>query len=87
MKKKSTENYKAIPYVTTLLSTSLWTFYGALKGADGLLVTTVNAAGVAFQLTYVTLFIIFAPKRKKVILFLSKLSLIFFLRISPKYCP
>ncbi|XP_022961545.1 bidirectional sugar transporter SWEET16-like [Cucurbita moschata] len=66
VKKKSTENYKAIPYVTTLLSTSLWTFYGALKGADGLLVTTVNAAGVAFQLTYVTLFIIFAPKRKKV---------------------
>lgn len=74
VKKKSTENYKGIPYVTTLLSTSLWTFYGLLK-PDGLLVTTVNGAGVLFQLSYVILFIIFAPKDKKVILSLS-LSLI-----------
>lgn len=65
VKKKSTENYKGIPYVTTLLSTSLWTFYGLLK-PDGLLVTTVNGAGVLFQLSYVILFIIFAPKDKKV---------------------
>ncbi|XP_038880132.1 bidirectional sugar transporter SWEET16-like [Benincasa hispida] len=65
VKKKSTENYKGIPYVTTLLSTSLWTFYGILK-PDGLLVTTVNGAGVVFQLSYVTLFIIFAPKHNKV---------------------
>lgn len=66
VKKKSTENYKGIPYVTTLLSTSLWTFYGILK-PDGMLVATVNAAGVVFQLSYVILFLIFAPKPKKVI--------------------
>ncbi|KAF7137169.1 hypothetical protein RHSIM_Rhsim07G0192200 [Rhododendron simsii] len=61
VKKKSTENYKAIPYITTLLSTSLWTFYGLLK-PGGLLIVTVNAAGAVLQFVYVTLFLIYAPK-------------------------
>ncbi|KAL5565990.1 hypothetical protein UlMin_029154 [Ulmus minor] len=65
VKKKSTENFKGIPYVTTLLSTSLWTFYGLLK-PNGLLVVTVNAAGATLQLIYVTLFLIYAPKDKKI---------------------
>ncbi|KAL4377652.1 hypothetical protein GQ457_02G036470 [Hibiscus cannabinus] len=65
VKKKSTENYKGVPYITTLLSTSLWTFYGIIN-PDGLLVMTVNGAGAIFQLTYVILFIIYAPKAKKV---------------------
>ncbi|KAJ9180284.1 hypothetical protein P3X46_008551 [Hevea brasiliensis] len=65
VKKKSTENYRGVPYITTLLSTSLWTFYGLLN-PDGLLVVTVNGTGVAFQFIYVTLFLIYAPKDKKV---------------------
>ncbi|XP_059439588.1 bidirectional sugar transporter SWEET16-like [Corylus avellana] len=65
VKKKSTENYKSIPYITTLLSTSLWTFYGLLK-PGGLLVWTVNGAGVIFQFIYVTLFLIYAPNHLKV---------------------
>ncbi|GMY21781.1 SWEET sugar transporter [Fagus crenata] len=65
VKKKSTENYKGTPYITTLLSTSLWTFYGLLN-PDGLLVTTVNGAGIVFQFIYVTLFLIYAPKDKKI---------------------
>ncbi|XP_058226155.1 bidirectional sugar transporter SWEET16-like isoform X5 [Rhododendron vialii] len=64
VKKKSTENYKAIPYITTLLSTSLWTFYGLLK-PGGLLIVTVNAAGAVLQFVYVTLFLIYAPKNIK----------------------
>ena len=65
MKKKSTENYKGIPYITTLLSTSLWSFYGILK-PGGLLVLTVNGAGAVMQLIYVTLFLVYAPKEVKV---------------------
>ncbi|KAK3041928.1 hypothetical protein RJ639_002236, partial [Escallonia herrerae] len=65
VKQKSTENYKGLPYITTLLSTSLWTFYGLLK-PDGLLVVTVNGAGAALQFIYVTLFLIYAPKDTKV---------------------
>ncbi|KAJ9557158.1 hypothetical protein OSB04_011772 [Centaurea solstitialis] len=64
VKTKSTEDYKGIPYITTLLSTSLWTFYGLIK-PGGLLVVTVNAVGSGFQLIYVVLFLIYAPKRKR----------------------
>ncbi|MBA0729257.1 hypothetical protein Golax_020565, partial [Gossypium laxum] len=65
VKKKSTENYKGVPYITTFLSTSLWTFYGIMN-PDGLLVVTVNGAGAIFQLIYVILFLVYAPKDKKV---------------------
>ncbi|XWS42365.1 hypothetical protein CRYUN_Cryun16bG0008300 [Craigia yunnanensis] len=65
VKKKSTENYKGVPYITTLLCTSLWTFYGIIN-PDGLLVMTVNGVGAIFELIYVTLFLIYAPKDKKV---------------------
>ncbi|KAK0598934.1 hypothetical protein LWI29_000852 [Acer saccharum] len=65
IKKKSTENYKGVPYITTLLSTSLWTFYGFMK-PGGLLVMTVNGAGAVLQFTYVTLFLIYAPRDKKI---------------------
>ncbi|KAK6121143.1 hypothetical protein DH2020_045131 [Rehmannia glutinosa] len=65
VKKKSTENYKGLPYITTLLSTSLWTFYGLLK-PGGLLVVTVNGAGAALHVAYVILFLIYAPKSIKV---------------------
>ncbi|KAJ6876706.1 SWEET16a [Populus alba x Populus x berolinensis] len=64
VKRKSTENYKGAPYITTLLSTSLWTFYGILK--PDILVVTVNGAGAIFQLTYVILFLMYAPKDKKI---------------------
>ncbi|CAI0404971.1 unnamed protein product [Linum tenue] len=62
---KSTEDYKGVPYIITLLSASLWTFYGLLK-PDGLLIVTVNSAGAIFQTIYVILFITYAPKQKKV---------------------
>ncbi|KAM3704753.1 hypothetical protein ACB098_03G029100 [Castanea mollissima] len=65
VKKKSTENYKVLPYITTLLSTCLWTFYGLLK-PDGFLVLTVNGIGAVFQFIYVALFLIYAPADKKI---------------------
>ncbi|KAB5529199.1 hypothetical protein DKX38_019280 [Salix brachista] len=64
VKMKSTQNYKGAPYITTLLSTSLWTFYGLLK--PEILVVTVNGAGAIFQLTYVTIFLVYAPRDKKI---------------------
>ncbi|GAB2218692.1 hypothetical protein Droror1_Dr00001919 [Drosera rotundifolia] len=65
VKKKSTENYNGLPYISTLLSTSLWTFYGLLK-PGGLLVVTVNGAGTILQLIYVVLFLTYAPRDKKI---------------------
>ncbi|RZC53089.1 hypothetical protein C5167_011956 [Papaver somniferum] len=65
VKKKATENFKGIPYICTLLSTSLWTYYGLLK-PDGMLIVTVNGAGAVLQVIYVTLFIIYAPRDSKI---------------------
>ncbi|KAK9735478.1 hypothetical protein RND81_04G208100 [Saponaria officinalis] len=63
--KKSTANYKSSPYISTLLSTSLWTFYGLLK-PGGTLIVTINGVGAILQLIYIILFIVFAPKDKKI---------------------
>ncbi|WOK96124.1 Crotonase superfamily [Canna indica] len=65
VKKKSTESFKGLPYITTLLSTSLWCFYGLLK-PGGLLVVTVNGVGTVMQAIYVTLFLVYAPKDTRV---------------------
>ncbi|CAL4922565.1 unnamed protein product [Urochloa decumbens] len=64
VRNKSTEDFRWLPYVTTLLSTSLWTFYGLLK-PGGLLVVTVNGAGAALEAAYVTLYLIYAPRETK----------------------
>lgn len=58
-------NYEGIPYVTTLLSTALWTYYGLLK-SGGLLIVTVNGTGSVMQATYVIFFLIFAPMKTRV---------------------
>lgn len=67
MKNKSSENYKGVPYVTTLLSASFWTFYGSLDPDDGLLIITVNAFGVGSQAMYLILFLFYSSKERKVI--------------------
>ncbi|XP_057822649.2 bidirectional sugar transporter SWEET17 [Cryptomeria japonica] len=64
IKNKSTEDFKSLPYVCTLLSTSLWTYYGLMK-PNGLLIWTVNGAGVLLEAIYVSLFILYAPKRTR----------------------
>jgi solute carrier family 50 protein (sugar transporter) len=65
VRNKSTGDFTWLPYVTTLLSTSLWTFYGLLK-PKGLLVVTVNGAGAALEAVYVTLYLVYAPRETKV---------------------
>ncbi|XP_062215643.1 bidirectional sugar transporter SWEET16-like [Phragmites australis] len=64
VRNKGTEDFRWLPYVTTLLSTSLWTFYGLLK-PGGLLVVTVNGAGAALEAVYVTLYLAYAPRETK----------------------
>lgn len=65
VKKRSTEGFKGLPYVTTLLSTSLWSFYGLLK-PGGILIVTVNGAGAVLQFIYVVLFLIYASRDVKI---------------------
>lgn len=66
VKEKSAENYNGTPYVATLLSCSMWVLYGLLDPDDGLLIVTVNAAGVTMQALYLVIFFIYSSKEKRV---------------------
>ena len=71
MRKKSTEDFNSLPYICTLLSTSLWTYYGLIK-PSGLLISTVNGAGALMETVYVILFIIYAPKELRQVFIFRK---------------
>ncbi|XVF31400.1 hypothetical protein REPUB_Repub16aG0142800 [Reevesia pubescens] len=60
VRNRSTEEFESFPYICTLLSSALWTYYGITKPGS-LLVATVNGFGVFVEMIYVTLFLIFAP--------------------------
>ncbi|KMT14239.1 hypothetical protein BVRB_4g075980 [Beta vulgaris subsp. vulgaris] len=64
VRKKSTDGFESMPYVCTLLSTCLWTYYGIIR-PGALLVATVNGFGALVELVYVALFITFAPPTMK----------------------
>ncbi|KAL5983699.1 hypothetical protein ACLOJK_017790 [Asimina triloba] len=70
----STEGFDSLPYVCALLSSSLWTYYGLLN-PDGLLIVTVNSVGAVLELTYVGLFLTYAPKGAKMKTLISALIL------------
>ncbi|TYH27320.1 hypothetical protein ES288_A02G060400v1 [Gossypium darwinii] len=51
IKHKSTEDFQSLPYICTLLNSSLWTYYGITK-PGGLLVATVNGFGIFVEAVY-----------------------------------
>ncbi|KAI7725137.1 hypothetical protein M8C21_024481, partial [Ambrosia artemisiifolia] len=62
VKKGSTEEFESLPYICTLLNSSLWTYYGITKPGS-YLVATVNGFGVVVEIVYISLFLINAPPR------------------------
>ncbi|GMP40140.1 hypothetical protein CsSME_00010701 [Camellia sinensis var. sinensis] len=64
VKHRSTEEFESFPYICTLLSSSLWTYYGITKPGS-YLVATVNSFGVVVEVIYVSLFLLYAPPRMK----------------------
>ncbi|KAF3452410.1 hypothetical protein FNV43_RR02843 [Rhamnella rubrinervis] len=67
-KKKTSEGFQSIPYVIGLLSASLMLYYGSLK-TNALLIISINSIGCTIQVTYLTLYLIFAPKKEKLFTF------------------
>ncbi|KAK6934109.1 SWEET sugar transporter [Dillenia turbinata] len=62
----STEHFSGLPYVYALLNCLICLWYGLpFITTDNILVTTVNSVGAVFQLIYITLFIAYAEKPKK----------------------
>lgn len=67
VRQKSVENFKADPYIATVLNCFVWTFYGLpFVHPDSTLVVTINGAGAAIELFYVLIFVIFSSWGKRV---------------------
>ncbi|KAF9589757.1 hypothetical protein IFM89_028666 [Coptis chinensis] len=67
IRNESTEQFSGLPYIYSLLNCLICLWYGLPLVKPGIiLVATVNSVGALFQLTYVTLFIVYAEKAKKV---------------------
>ncbi|XP_034707150.1 bidirectional sugar transporter SWEET16-like [Vitis riparia] len=62
VKHRSTEEFESLPYVSTLLSSSVGIYYGVTKPGMYLL-ATINGLGALIQLVYVVLFLIYAPPK------------------------
>ncbi|CAL9248328.1 unnamed protein product [Arabidopsis halleri] len=66
-KKKKVEEYKADPYLATVLNCALWVFYGLpMVKPDSLLVITINGTGLAIEMVYLVIFFFFSPTNRKV---------------------
>lgn len=64
-KERSTKDFKGLPYVVTLTNCLLWVWYGLPWVKTNIPVITINALGSALQLTYVSIYLIFAPWNKR----------------------
>lgn len=60
LKKRSTEEFESFPYICTLLSSSLWTYYGIMRPGS-ILVATINGFGILVEIAYISIFLIYAP--------------------------
>ncbi|CAM0945291.1 unnamed protein product [Alopecurus aequalis] len=72
-KKKTVEQYSAVPYLATLLNCMMWVLYGLpVVHPNSMLVITINGTGMAIELTYIALFLAFSvgAARRRVLLIL-----------------
>ncbi|MED6145889.1 hypothetical protein PIB30_029374 [Stylosanthes scabra] len=73
-KRGSVEQYSPAPYLATLANCMVWTLYGLpMVHSHSLLVVTINGSGCVIEIIYVTLFLIYCDrsKRLKVLLWLT----------------
>ncbi|KAK4418188.1 Bidirectional sugar transporter NEC1 [Sesamum alatum] len=76
-KKKSTEGFQAIPYSVALFSAMLYLYYAFLK-QNSIILITINTIGCATEITYLTIYFIYATKQSRV----STTRLLLFFNVS-----
>ncbi|KAJ0986144.1 hypothetical protein J5N97_004500 [Dioscorea zingiberensis] len=65
-KNKTVEQFSAVPYLATLLNCMLWVVYGLpLVHPHSTLVLTINGSGMAIELFYVLMFIVYSDKKSR----------------------
>ncbi|XP_047317782.1 bidirectional sugar transporter SWEET2-like [Impatiens glandulifera] len=66
IKSKSTELFSGLPYIYALLNCLLSAWYGSpLVSTGNTMVMSVNILGIVFQITYISVFITYAERDKK----------------------
>uniref|UniRef100_A0ACD5VQQ3 Uncharacterized protein n=1 Tax=Avena sativa TaxID=4498 RepID=A0ACD5VQQ3_AVESA len=66
IKKKDVEEFKADPYLATLLNCMLWVFYGLpIVHPNSILVVTINGVGLVVEGAYLITYFIYAPNKKR----------------------
>jgi solute carrier family 50 protein (sugar transporter) len=66
-KRKDVEEFKADPYLATLLNCMLWVFYGIpIVHPNSILVVTINGIGLVVEGTYLFIFFLYSPNKKRV---------------------
>ncbi|XP_024027055.1 bidirectional sugar transporter SWEET17-like [Morus notabilis] len=65
IKHRSTEDFENLPYICSLLSSSLWTYYGIITPGE-FLVAPMSAFGAVLETIYVALFLLYAPTKMRV---------------------
>ncbi|CAL9108222.1 unnamed protein product [Musa textilis] len=63
-RKKSTEGFHSVPYVVAVFSCILWIYYAYVK-TDSILLITINSFGVFIETAYITIYLIYAPKKTR----------------------
>ncbi|KAL0409243.1 UNVERIFIED_CONTAM: Bidirectional sugar transporter SWEET4 [Sesamum radiatum] len=65
-KKRSVEQYSAVPYLATFINCGLWVLYGLpLVHPHSTLVVTINGTGFVIEILYLSLFLIFSDSKKR----------------------
>uniref|UniRef100_A0A0E0B0A5 Bidirectional sugar transporter SWEET n=1 Tax=Oryza glumipatula TaxID=40148 RepID=A0A0E0B0A5_9ORYZ len=66
IKNKDVQDFKADPYLATLLNCMLWVFYGLpIVHPNSILVVTINGIGLVIEAVYLTIFFLFSDKKNK----------------------
>lgn len=78
IRKKSTEEFSCVPYITALLNCLLYTWYGlpvVSCGWENFPVVTINGLGILLEFSFILIYLWFAsPTRKASLIFSVKLS-------------
>ncbi|CAA0838578.1 Bidirectional sugar transporter SWEET7 [Striga hermonthica] len=65
-KKKSVDEYSAVPYLATLVNCGLWVLYGLpIVHPHSMLVVTINGTGLLIEIVYISIFLAFSKQPGK----------------------